>query len=221
MDVRKYINNQPFFANLGIAQIEKLVDNKQIKQVQELIKSIQADGLFVHINPLQEAFQPEGDYYTKKPIDTLKKLLDQVDFPVFVKEVGQGFGPKSLKALLNLNIKGIEIAAFGGTNFAKLELLRTNSDNPLAYVGNTIDETIKILNSNTKLLENKNIIISGGIQNALDGYYYIKKLNTNSVYGQAFAFLKNATESFEKLEKYFVEQMQILNFAYSFLEIKK
>lgn len=219
LNVRKYIGNQALYANLGIAQIEQLIENGQINKVNLMLQKINADGLFIHINPLQEIFQPEGDRYKKPAIETLKIFLDKIDFPVFVKEVGQGFGPKSLKALAKLNIQGIELASYGGTNFAKLELQRTGNNSPMAYVGNSLDEMIEILNNlDEKLPE---IIVSGGIRNSLDGYYYIKKLKTKAVYGQAFAFLEKATGSFETLEKYFLEQMQTLNCAYSFLELKK
>src|SRR3989339_604877 len=83
----------PFFANLGIAQIEKMLKEGQTERIYELIDKLSADGLIIHINPLQEWLQPEGDRLEKSPLETLQIFLKGAPFPVIVKEVGQGFGP--------------------------------------------------------------------------------------------------------------------------------
>ena len=120
-------NDVPFFANLGIAQLEKLFLKNHQTQIIELLKSLRVDGLVIHVNPLQEWYQEEGDRFQFSPIETIKKTVDlckSFDFKMIVKEVGQGMGPQSLKALSMLPIDAIELAGFGGTNFAKLEQLR-------------------------------------------------------------------------------------------------
>lgn len=68
--------------------------------------------------------QPEGDKLNYPPIETIKRIMDKVKTKIIVKEVGQGMGEDSLRALLTLPIDAIETAAYGGSNFAKLELLR-------------------------------------------------------------------------------------------------
>ena len=217
-DLRNTIGNQqPFYVNLGIAQIEKLIANNNISQISDLINKLKADGLFIHINPLQEAFQPEGDKFDTPPLKTIETLLSKIDTNIFVKEVGQGFGPESIKALLNLPLKGIEFGAFGGTNFAKLELLRSNNTNPLASVGHTIDEMISYINENKT---DKEIIISGGINSYLDGYYYMNIINAKAVYGQAYNMMKCASESYEKLEEYIKKEIEGLELAYSLLKVR-
>jgi isopentenyl-diphosphate Delta-isomerase len=124
-DLREFSGSDvPVLANLGLAQIEDLVAKKELKRLRELIELVHADGLIVHVNPLQEWFQPEGERYRKAPLDTLKALLKASDYPVVVKEVGQGFGPQSLKALLQMPFEAIDFAAFGGTNFSQLEIHR-------------------------------------------------------------------------------------------------
>ncbi|MCB0573814.1 MAG: isopentenyl-diphosphate delta-isomerase, partial [Saprospiraceae bacterium] len=92
-----------------------------------------ADGLIVHVNPLQEAMQPEGDLFKRPPLDTLRELLEIPELKVIVKEVGQGFGPESLRALLQLPLEAVEFAAAGGTNFAKLELLRSDPEKQMIF----------------------------------------------------------------------------------------
>lgn len=226
---RSLVGDQPFFANLGIAQVEKLVWNHQTDKIRRMLDKIGADGLIVHINPLQEWLQPEGDRIEHGSMETLEKLLDKVDFPVIAKEVGQGMGPESLKQLFMLPLACIEFAAHGGTNFSKLELLRSDDDqqnifNDLAFIGHTAEEMVgfsnKIINELGKKVQCKQVIISGGIKNFLDGYYLIHKLNCTALYGQASGFLKYASSSYEELAKYVEAQMKGYHLASHFLKVK-
>ena len=66
---------------------------------------------------MQEWLQPEGDRFKYAPIDTIKRILETNDVKIIVKEVGQGMGPQSLKALLSLPLEAIDFAASGGTNY--------------------------------------------------------------------------------------------------------
>jgi isopentenyl-diphosphate delta-isomerase len=118
------MGDQPLYINLGIAQIEQLLNNNDSVRIKELINKLDADGLIIHVNPMQEWLQPEGDRFRQSPIDTIKRVIDIADFKIIVKEVGQGMGPASLKSLLALPLEAIDFAANGGTNFALLEILR-------------------------------------------------------------------------------------------------
>lgn len=220
----------PFFANLGIAQIESIVEENKSAQLFELMKRLETDGLIVHVNPLQEWFQPEGDKFYKSPIETISKLCElfsQSDKKIIVKEVGQGIGPRSLKALLELPIHAIELASFGGTNFSKLEMLRSKGINvkdlePLTKVGHTSLEMIAMLNALLKSHPEyikKQIIISGGIENFLDGYYLQEQLNFQSVIGQAKNFLANS-ENYESLQSFTHSQIEGLKMARAYLFVK-
>ena len=132
--------DQPFWANIGIAQIEELLQSKNTQVLIDMITELRADGLIIHVNPLQEWFQPEGNRLKQSPLLTINQLLDKVRIKVIVKEVGQGFGPESLRQLLMLPLAAIEFGAYGGTNFSKLEMLRSDqnmleSQLPFAFVG--------------------------------------------------------------------------------------
>jgi isopentenyl-diphosphate delta-isomerase len=229
--VRKLVDEQPLYANLGIAQVESLIEEGQSSRIKNLIIKLQADGLIVHINPMQEWLQPEGDRYTKSPIDTLKRLLDVIDCPIIVKEVGQGMGPRSLEALLALPIAAIEFAAYGGTNFGTLEILRSKShdEHPyqrLPYIGHTAIEMLEFL---SEILDNKGnqslpcqqIILSGGITDFLDGYYLQSNCPLPSIYGHASTFLKYAIKSYEDLEIFLESQMEGLKLAHALLKVTK
>lgn len=218
----------PLFANIGIAQIEKILANHQSYKLKQLIEKLDADGLIIHVNPLQEWIQPEGDMIQFSPLTTIQNLLNEIDFPIIVKEVGQGFGPESMKALLQLPILAIDFAANGGTNFSKLELLRNQPlqeyYEDIARLGHSAYEMVDFLNIAIEELKEKRkcnqVIISGGIKNFLDGYYCISKVKIPAIYGQAAPFLKEAIKSQQDLDRFAEMQIKGLLMSNQFLKIR-
>lgn len=231
-NIRPIIGNQnPLFANLGIAQVEKLLAENELFRVENLMEKLQADGLILHVNPMQEALQPEGDRFKFAPIDTIRLFLEKTKgkIPVIVKEVGQGFGPESLRALFQMPLAAIDFAAAGGTNFAKIELLRSDENRQeilekMANIGHSATEMVLLANQISEELGEKRLvqqlIISGGIKNFLDGYFLIKKSKIPAIYGQASSFLKYAQGDYLDLKKYVKSQMDGLELANAFLKIK-
>jgi isopentenyl-diphosphate delta-isomerase len=220
-------DEQPFWANLGVAQIEELLLSGNIQAVADLVGELRADGLIVHVNPLQEWFQPEGNRLKQTPLQNIRKLTDQVQLKIIVKEVGQGFGTESLRQLLALPLEAIEFGAYGGTNFSKLEMLRGDQQKleaslPFAFVGQSANQMIDsihlILKENPQPACHQ-LIISGGIQNALDGYFLTSRSPLPSVFGMASAVLKHASESYESLAGFLENQIQVLSLANAYLKI--
>lgn len=227
--VKKLMPHQPLYANLGIAQVEQLIQEGQHVKITDLINKLDADGLIVHINPMQEWLQPEGDRYYKSPVETIQRLLEKTNLSVIVKEVGQGMGPESLSALMQMPIAAIDFAASGGTNFALLELFRSSDLHRdalscLANVGHSAAEMVDIINKLQASVQDKilchQVIISGGINTFLDGYYLIRKSSFPAIYGQASAFLKYATGDYDTLKAYVETQKHGLAMAYTFLKVK-
>ncbi|MEO1257191.1 MAG: isopentenyl-diphosphate delta-isomerase [Bacteroidota bacterium] len=228
--VRKFIGDDlPLYANLGIAQIEQLTNNNELYRISQLLDKLQADGLIIHVNPLQEQMQPEGDRFQQSSLETIETILEKMDISVIVKEVGQGMGYESLKALFQLPLDAVDFAASGGTNFALLELLRSDPKKmewfqPLVHVGHSAEEMVLMTNQIKQELGDKmrcrQVIISGGVRNFLDGYYLTEKLNLPCVYGQASGFLKHARGSYRELYEYVEAQVQGLEIANAFLKIK-
>ncbi len=219
----------PFFANLGIAQVEELLDKNEIEKLLLVCERLQADGLIVHINPLQEWMQPEGDRFRRPPLESISALLEVFPKPLIVKEVGQGLGPESLKALLELPLAAIDFGAAGGTNFALLEMLRAageqESFEPFIYIGHTAEEMLSWLRDLLARPEVRpvcrHLIISGGVRDFLHGYYLLERSPLPAVYAQASAFLKPAMESYEALERYVENQLRGLNLAKAMLKVKQ
>lgn len=229
--VRKWLGDQPLYANLGIAQIIQLLQTGKGKSLRQLVDTLEADGLIIHVNPLQEFLQPEGDRYFLSPVEVLEKVMEWIEpEKIIVKEVGQGMGVESLRAMLSLPIAALDLAASGGTNFALLEILRhqKGDEHPLqclAGVGHSAEEMVTWINQITEDpasgVRCRQIIISGGINTFLDGYYLMEKLNLPSIYGQASGLLKYAMGDYEALQSFLLSQKEGLSVAHSFLRVKK
>lgn len=228
-DLRDIIGEElPFYANLGIAQVEEMVMADDVSRIVDLVKKLRADGLIIHVNPLQEWLQPEGNRFSQPPIDTIRSFIEMAPMRIIVKEVGQGMGLESLKALLQLPLEAIEFAAYGGTNFARVELLRSDESmrqylEPIARIGHDAFEMTEIVNG---IIDEgypvacKQLIISGGIRSFLDGFYLIRKAKLPAVYGQASELLKHATGSYEELQSFIFHQVNGLKIAEAFFKLK-
>ena len=229
-DVRETIGpDLPLYANLGVAQIDQLLTTGQLDRMEALVDKLRADGLIIHVNPLQEAMQPEGDHFARSPLSVIEEMVARFSRPIIVKEVGQGFGPESIKALLQLPLAAIEFAAAGGTNFAKLELLRSDAVKQeifgkLVTVGHTATQMLGWTNQIIETLgapeiKARHLIISGGIQDFLDGYYLTEKALLPAVYGQASGFLKHARGDYDTLQRYVQAQIDGYTLAKTFLKV--
>lgn len=228
--LREIIGDRPFYTNLGIAQVEELIHTNQINKIIELQKLLEADGLIIHVNPLQEWAQPEGDRFKIPPIETIKRLLNQSQINIIVKEVGQGFGPSSLLSLMQLPLQAIEFASFGGTNFTLLEQSRQDAQDSdkkapnqiLSHIGHTSSEMIDWVNQITESssgLKCKEFIISGGITNSIEGYKLQTSLKAQSIIGMASSFLKVA-DDYGKLKEFAQTEIENLKLAKCFLRGK-
>lgn len=229
-DVRDIIGNEvPLFANIGIAQLEKMLKDGSWERIEELVHLLRSDGLIVHVNPLQEAFQPEGDIFEEAPINTISRFVERTKIPLIVKEVGQGMGPVSLKALLQLPLEAIEFGALGGTNFTLLELRRqenfdTKPFESFANVGHTASEMCAFINElvdSSLYIRTKSIIISGGISDVLEGYRLVRTCKMQALFGMGSGFLRYATGDYGKLKAFAEQLKKSLSLADAYLRLRQ
>ncbi len=221
-------DESPFYANLGIPQLEQIIEQKAVDKIDRLIDLLKADGIIIHINPFQEAFQPEGEIIKRPPIETLQEFLENTDAKVIVKEVGQGMGPESINQLLHLPIEAIEFGALGGTNFTLLELLRSQEKELKAYeafgkIGHTAEDMTQIVNeivAKSNTYKCKQLIISGGITHILDGYYLQQKSKLNAVVGMGSTLLRAASGEYEDLKSYLHQVERSYQLATNYLTIR-
>ncbi len=163
--IRKFGGDIPILGNIGAAQIVK--SQNIIDDINYLVDLIEADAMVIHLNPLQELLQPEGEPNFSGLLKKIEKITTKVKIPIIVKEVGAGIDLDSAIKLLNAGVRGIDVAGAGGTNWAKIELMRSGNDSFLSQWGNPTSyclRRIQKLKKNYKFV----LISSGGLRKSID-----------------------------------------------------
>lgn len=165
--VRKHAPSAFISANIGGAQ---LIGGLPKKDVARMIDSIEADAVIVHLNPLQELMQPEGDRNFKGIERGVELLLQTTDVPVIVKETGAGLSNSVAKKLLAAGVLVIDTAGAGGTSWAKVENLRQKEGGAMDQFNDWGIPTAVCV-QDLQVLRKKyefELIASGGIRDAFD-----------------------------------------------------
>jgi isopentenyl-diphosphate Delta-isomerase len=189
-------------ANIGGAQLSK---GLKIKEIKNMIEMIEADALVVHLNPLQELIQPEGEPKYKGVLSKIKEICTNFDIPIIVKEVGAGISMEVAERLQSAGVSAINVAGSGGTSWAGVEKLRaeTAHDFNKINLGELFwDWGIPTAVSLIEVRKSVKIpvIASGGIRNGLEIAKCIA-LGANMC-GMAFPFLRHASKSLENLYEF-------------------
>ena len=164
--IRKNAKSVPVLGNLGAAELVKLKSNDQINM---LIDLVEADAFVIHLNPLQELLQKEGNPDFKGLLKSIRRLTKEIKIPIIIKEIGSGISAKTAKRLLETGVRGIDVAGAGGTSWAGIEMLR-NKSNVNDYFWDWGLATSYCLRENSKLKKKYNFVLigSGGINTAID-----------------------------------------------------
>ncbi len=117
-------------ANLGIIQLR----DHGAEWADRAVEMIDAQALCIHLNPLQEAIQPEGDHDTSGCLESLCELCSSVQYPVIVKETGSGISYEAARILFAAGASAIDVGGIGGTSWAAVERVRAD-DPELASLG--------------------------------------------------------------------------------------
>ncbi|MCD6431412.1 type 2 isopentenyl-diphosphate Delta-isomerase [Candidatus Bathyarchaeota archaeon] len=118
---RKKAPNAFLIANIGGVQ---LVNGYSIKEVERAVAMIEADAIAIHLNPLQEAIQPEGQTNFRGILEKISEIAEEIDKPLIVKETGAGIAAEEAKKLEAVGVNGIDVSGAGGTSFAAVEYYR-------------------------------------------------------------------------------------------------
>lgn len=165
--VREQAPNAFIAANIGGAQ---LIGGLGEHKIRLLIDSIRADAIIVHLNPLQELMQPEGDSNFKGIENGIEMLAELSGCPVIVKETGAGITSSAAKRLFQRGVKVIDVAGAGGTSWAKVENLRERQTKPLHIFDDWGVPTVDCITGINELREKYHfeMIASGGIRSSFD-----------------------------------------------------
>ena len=121
---RQKAPNAFIIANIGGVQ---LVNGFSAKEAQKAIEMIDADALAIHLNPVQEALQPEGQTTFKGILQKIQEITGEIETPIIVKETGCGISAEDAKALEAAGVKAIDVGGVGGTSFAAVEYYRSTN----------------------------------------------------------------------------------------------
>lgn len=193
--------------NLGAAQ---LVNDLKIDDIRHLCSDINASALIIHLNPLQEFFQKDGDIHWCGVLQALEKLCKQIEIPVIIKEVGFGISAQVARQLLRSGVAAIDVAGSGGTNWALVEGVMTDDHRAKAAAMAFADWGITTADAVADIhhhFPDCPIIASGGIRHGVDAAKAIY-LGANIV-AQAAAILPAARQSSEAV----VEHIETLLLA--------
>ena len=124
--IRELAPDVPLLANLGAAQ---LAGPDGLDRCLAVVRMIHADALVIHVNPLQEALQPEGTTRFAGLIDRIGEVAAAIDVPIIIKEVGWGIAENIARRLAEVGVAGIDVAGAGGTNWGEVE--RRRMDDPV------------------------------------------------------------------------------------------
>ena len=166
--VRSVAPDVLLFANLGAVQLNY---GMRAEHCLEAVEMIGADALVLHLNPLQEALQPEGDHNFAGLLDKIAGVCRTLPVPVIVKEVGCGISAECAVALAAAGVKAIDVAGLGGTSFARVEAFRRELaeevELALAFSewGIPTSEALRLAR---QALPSLPLIASGGIRNGLE-----------------------------------------------------
>ncbi len=180
-------------ANLGAVQLNYGYGPDECRRAVEMVE---ADGLILHLNPLQEALQPGGETSFAGLLSKIEAVCRVLEAPVVVKEVGWGISEQAARQLADAGVAAIDVAGAGGVSWSQVEMHRatTERERQVAAVfadwGIPTAESLLMARRGAPSLP---IIASGGIR---DGIQMAKAIALGaSACGIAGPFLRAAIES--------------------------
>ncbi|MGM0365306.1 MAG: type 2 isopentenyl-diphosphate Delta-isomerase [Actinomycetota bacterium] len=191
------------FANLGAVQLNY---GYGVKHCRAAVDMIGADALMLHLNCMQEAFQPEGNHDFSGLAERIAGVCSKLGVPVFAREVGCGISAEAAGMLMDCGVAGIDAAGSGGTSWVAVERHRSASPvlkkvaSGFGQWGISTAESIAMVRSKSSDIP---LIASGGIR---DGLEVAKCIALGAdIAGIALPMLKKASISVKALEDYIDE----------------
>ncbi len=166
--VRRVAPRIPLLANLGAVQLNY---GFGVDQCRRAVEMIEADALILHLNPLQEAVQPEGNTNFKGLLHKIEHLCRTLEVPVVVKEVGNGIGARDAQRLYACGVRIIDVAGAGGTSWSEVERYRQPDEQGRRVAGAFADwglPTTECIRAVRAALPDVTIIGSGGVRSGVD-----------------------------------------------------
>lgn len=149
--------------NIGGFQLKSM----DLTKMQRVLSELEANALCIHLNPIHEAVQREGDLNWKGVMTAIKKTCQEINIPVIVKEVGSGINSSLAQKLENIGVSAIDVSGSGGTSWSGgVESFRKGRPETDLFWDWGIPTSIATYNASKKI--SIPIIASGGIRNGLE-----------------------------------------------------
>ena len=209
--VRNVAPDVALFANLGAVQLNYGVT---IEDARRAVKGIGANGLYLHLNPLQEALQAGGDTNFRNLLAQIEALTKTIGVPVVAKSVGSGIAPSTAGRLLAAGVAAIDVAGAGGTSWARVEGKRS-ADPARAKLAEEFADwglpTARATRALRVAFPEATIVASGGVRTGID---VAKALALGAdLAGIAFPLLEPATRSSEAVIEVLAQILEGLRIA--------
>ena len=165
--LREHAPNTVLLGNLGAIQLNR---GFAIEECRQAVEILAADGLYLHLNPLQEAIQPAGETQFAGLAEKIAAIQGELNVPLLLKEVGCGLSPADIALGMRAGIRIFDVAGRGGTSWSRIEYHRRdekNDDLGLVFQdwGMT---TVQSLQLARRVHPQITLIASGGIRNGID-----------------------------------------------------
>ncbi len=201
-------------ANMGAVQLNY---GYGVDECRRAVEQIQADALILHLNPLQEALQPEGDGNFAGLLSKIEAVCAALDVPVIAKEVGWGISPRAARQLADAGVAAIDVAGAGGTSWSEVEFHRAQTPQQ-AHVARAFADwgipTAESIRHVRQAAPEVLVFASGGLR---DGVDVAKCIALGAeLGGLAGPFLKAADESLEAVRTLIAElraELRVAMFA--------
>lgn len=165
--VKQFSHNVPILANIGAVQAVRWKRAGNLERMVDMaVDMIGASALAVHLNPLQELTQPEGEPEYRGVTDAIAWLVQHAPVPVIVKEVGAGISRSVAKRLADVGVSIIDVAGAGGTSWSAVEIKRHPSPDQVDHLWDVGIPTAEALLQCRGIVPT--LIASGGITNGVD-----------------------------------------------------
>ena len=217
--LREFAPSVPLIANLGAVQFNY---GFGIDECRKAVKVLDADALFLHLNPLQEVIQKGGNRNFEYLSDKIKSIRSKLEVPLMIKETGCGLSEADYRLLINCGIRYIDVAGRGGTSWSRIEHLCNKDDSNLGLAFQDWGlSTVETLEEAKPFRNQLFLIAGGGIRSGID---LAKAMSLGASMGSAaLPFLKAALESKNavvKLIEEYREQFKVALFLTGHKNIK-
>lgn len=127
--LREKAPKAPIVANIGAAEVARFTDTSIPRRIVDMLE---ANALAVHLNPLQEFLQPEGDTRFRGVLAGIERIVHDLSVPVMIKEVGAGISARVARQLFEVGVLWIDVSGAGGTSWAGVEMTRRSASFPIS-----------------------------------------------------------------------------------------